>query len=144
MKVADIKYFKLSWLVPIATAILILVVEELLNRVGIKLPGEMSEWIGMATLGIMFFFIPYTAMVIALLIFLQNRSKKIHILTILLAPLLMTLLVSLFALITNGYESMMREMTAFYGRYSLIVGYLYVGLIFILYGILRRFRIIGD
>ncbi len=131
-------------MVPIVASILVLIIEELLNRIGIKLPSTISEWIGIATLGIMFFFIPYFAMVIALLVFLQNRSKKTHIVTILLAPLLMTLLVSLFALITNGYQSMMREMTAYYGRYSLLVGYFYVGLIFILYGMFRRFRIIGD
>ncbi len=144
MKISPIKYFKFSWMVPIVASILVLIIEELLNRIGIKLPSTISEWIGIATLGIMFFFIPYFAMVIALLIFLQNRSKKTHIITILLAPLLMTLLVSLFALITNGYQSMMREMTAYYGRYSLLVGYFYVGLIFILYGMFRRFRIIGD
>jgi hypothetical protein len=56
----------------------------------------------------------------------------------------MTLLVSLFVLLTNGYKDMVRGMTDFYGRYALIVGYAYVSLIFILYGILRRFQVIED
>ncbi len=144
MKIAAIKYFKLSWLVPFASSILALVIEELLHRLGIKLPNVLSEWIGIASLGIMFFFIPYTVMVVALLIFLQNRSMKAHIIMILLSPLLMTLLVSLFVLLTNGYKSMMSGMTDFYGRYSLIVGYCYVSLIFILYGTLRRCQIIEN
>ena len=76
MKITAIKYFKFSWLVPIAISILAIVVEEFLNRIGIKLPYVMSNWLGIAALGTMVFFIPYTAMVITLLIPSQTDQRK--------------------------------------------------------------------
>lgn len=143
MKITSIKYFKFSWLIPIATSFLALVAEEFLHRIGIELPSLISSGIGKSVLGLTFFFIPYIAMVFALLIFLQNKSKKTHAMTILLSPLVMTLLISVFILLAGG-EGNKIEGLIFYGRYALMVGYFYVALIFILFSTLRHYRVVED
>ena len=141
MRITAIQYFKFSWLVPIVTSPLIAFAEELLRRSGMKLPNLLSNWFGIASLGVIFFIIPYMAMVIALLVFLQNKSIRVHIVTILLSPVVMTLFISIFLLIAGGSTNALNSMML-YGQYAITVGYSYVVLIFALYGILRWLKFI--
>ena len=138
MKMTAIQYYRISWLLPIVLPVLALVVESLLGQFSIGLPAIMSMGIGIAFSAVFMFLIPYVLLVTALLIALRNRSRTVYAWTIALSPLFMTLLVSLFLLIAGSGSHSVLGMSLFYARYCMVVGYLYVFLIFLFLRILRR------
>jgi hypothetical protein len=144
MKITTIQYFRISWLLPVILPLIAIVLESLFNEVGVRMPDMVGMGIGLAFSAVFMFFIPYAILVGAYLLLLYNRSSKAYAVAIMFSPAFMALLVSLFILIAGSSTHNESEMSLFYARYCLAIGYFYVALIFLLFWILRRIHLVRE
>lgn len=144
MKMTTIQYYRVTWLLPILFPFVALLLSSLLDQIGARLPAVVGMGIGVMFSGAFMFFIPYAVLVGAYLLLLYNQPKKVYVVAIVLAPLLMAILVSLFVLVAGSGAHSVSKMSLFFARYCLSVGYFYVVLIFLLIRVLRRFHLVHN
>jgi hypothetical protein len=144
MKISTIQYYRISWLLPVILPLIAIVLDSLFNEFGLRLPDMVGMGIGLAFSAVFMFFIPYAILVGVYLLLLFNRSNRAYAVAIMFSPAFMALLVSLFILIAGSSTHNVSEISLFYARYCLAIGYSYVALIFLLLWILRRIHLVRE
>lgn len=101
--------------------------------------------------GILLWFIPYTAMTIGLWVWSRGRSTKSLFRSAMLSPVLLAVLISLETILvslpSDSFSEFLAEATsqsALVGVFSLVFGYLCVGIAAVLYRFLRSKHFIAE
>jgi hypothetical protein len=144
MPMTTIQYYRISWLLPVLLPLVALILEALLDQLGLRLPDMVGMGIGLTFSAVIMFFIPYAVLVGSYLLVLNNRSRKAYGVAIMLSPVLMALLIALFILIAGSGSHSVIGISLFYARYCLVIGYCYVVLIFLLLLVLQRIRLVRE
>ena len=124
--ITRVQYLRLSSLLPIIAPFPLLIVSTLLESSGIKLPAWLDALVGVSFSAAFMFGVPYCIFIGVLFVLLYERSWKAHVITALVAPVLMIPIVGIFVWVLTGNNGLATALQ--FAPYCLGVGYTYVGI----------------